>query len=255
MNAARGIPTSLARTIPRDVSAAARRVGHLEDLIEEARRLGIELPGSLEGAVAKRRREYLAGRISARLALRELLGSTASGGDVGADAEDVPLWPKEVIGSISHGAGTGFAAVAAASSYLGLGVDVERVVSVKQAVRLGPRVLTDRELELREGTFGGLTEAEMFTLAFSAKESAYKSLFPRHRRILGFSDVELESRHSPDGTDLHGHVTLRARLNADAPGEAVALEGCYAFTRGADDGSGDTRRVWTLVFAGFHWRG
>lgn len=245
---ATGVPSSLVRTIPRHVAAAARAVGSLRQLVDAAQRLAIELPGALDGAIEKRRREYLAGRIAARLALEELLGECAMQGGLGSDEDDVPLWPEGVIGSISHGAGIGFAAVAAANRYTGLGVDVERVVSARQAARLGPRVLTDREQELRHGSSGSLTEEEMFTLAFSVKESAYKALFPLHRRVLGFLDVELEVREGPGGTECSGSLGLRAPVDSDAG--AAALAGWYAITCDADGpGGADIRRVWTLVLA------
>ena len=219
----------------------------MEELVEEAGRLGFGLPAGLEGAIAKRRREYLAGRISARRALRDLLGAAASGGEIGADDDDVPRWPAGVVGSISHGAGFGFAAVAPADRYGGLGVDVERVVSPRQAGRLGARVLNEREMSLRRGAAGGLTEAEMFTLAFSAKESAYKALFPRHRRVLGFSDVELERRDG-EGAGRHGRVTLRARLDPAGHGAAEPLTGWYALSdNDRDPNSGESPRLWTLV--------
>ena len=245
MRAAAGVPPDLARQLPLDVSAAAHRIGRLENLSEEAGRLGVSLPGSLEDAIDKRRREYLAGRISARRALAHLLGGAASEGDVAADDDDVPLWPDGVVGSISHGAGFGFAAVAAADRYGGLGVDVERVVSPEQAGRLGARVLNEREMSLRQGSAGGLTEAEMFTLVFSAKESAYKALFPRYRQVLGFSDVELEGRDAEEAGQ-HGRVRLRATL--EGRGVAAPLVGWYALSeKDAEASSEDAPRVWTLV--------
>lgn len=250
MSGSGGVPAGLSRLVPGDVRAAARAVGRLEELIQEAGRLGIELPRALDGAVAKRRREYLAGRIGARLALRDLLGPDAGEGDIGADDDDVPLWPEGVVGSISHGAGVGFAAVAPAGKYAGLGVDVERVVSPEQAGRLGRRVLTGRELELRHGPHGGLTEAEMFTLAFSAKESAYKALFPVHRRVLGFSDVEVERRDGVAGTDRSGRLRLRATLDREA-GIQAHLVGWYAIA--CDSGGmegGAAGRLWTLALDG-----
>ncbi len=250
MKGANGVPPSLARQLPRQVRAAAHRIGRIEDLRDEAERLEITLPASLERAIDKRRREYLAGRISARRALSDLLGTAFAEGDVAADDDDVPLWPGGVVGSISHGAGFGFAAVASASCCRGLGVDVERVVSAGQASRLGPRVLTDRELELRCGENGGLTREEMFTLAFSAKESAYKALFPVHRRVLGFSDVELERRDGAKGTERSGGLRLRATIDRDA-GVAATLVGWYAITcdAGGPGGAG-TSRLWTLVLNG-----
>ena len=249
MSTARGAPPSLADSLPRDIRVAAHAIGRLEELIEEARQLGFSLPAALESAIDKRRREYLAGRISAGRALRQLLGPAASEVEIVGDDDDVPRWPEGVVGSISHGADFGFAAVAAADRYGGLGVDVERVVSAQQAGRLGARVLNEREMSLRQDGAGDLTEAEMFTLAFSAKESAYKALFPRYRQVLGFSDVELERR---DGEEAggHGRLRLRAGLEPDGSGVAGALVGWYALSdREANANSEDAPRVWTLVVA------
>ena len=247
MSTARGVPPSLADSLPRDISVAACEIGPLEELVDEARQLAVSLPAALEGAIDKRRREYLAGRISAGYALRQLLGPDASEGEIVGDDDDVPRWPEGVVGSISHGAGFGFAAVAAADLYRGLGVDVERVVSAEQAARLGARVLNEQEMSLRQGGAGSLTEAEMFTLVFSAKESAYKALFPRYRQVLGFSDVELERREAGDGGARRGALRLRTRVASE--GEAVQrLVGWYALTGGqADEAAGGASRVWAVV--------
>lgn len=250
MSAARGVPPSLVESLPRDISVAAHEIGPLEKLVEEARQLGVSLPAVLESAIDKRQREYLAGRISAGYALRQMLGPGASEGEIVGDDDDVPRWPKGVVGSISHGAGFGFAAVAAADWYRGLGVDVERVVSPEQAGRLGARVLNEREMSLRQGSAGGLTEAEMFTLAFSAKESAYKVLFPRYRQVLGFSDVELERRDGVAGTDRSGRLRLRATLDREA-GVQANLVGWYAINCDSDGMEGAAAgRLWTLALDG-----
>ena len=249
MSAPRGVPPSLAESLPRNISVAAHEIGPLEELVEEARQLGFRLPAALESAIEKRQREYLAGRISAGHALRQFLGPAASEGDIVADDDDVPRWPEGVVGSISHGADFGFAAVAAADRYRGLGVDVERVVSPRQAGRLGARVLNEREMSLRHGGPGDLTKAEMFTLVFSAKESAYKALFPRYRQVLGFADVELERR---DGAEAgrYGRVRLRAGFDPDGRGVAGPLVGWYAFSeKDANANAKDAPRVWTLVVA------
>ena len=241
------MPPSLAVRLPGDISVAAREIGPLEELIEEARELGFSLPAALQNAIDKRRREYLAGRISAGHALRRLLGPAASKAGLPADGDDVPQWPEGLVGSISHGAGFGFAAVAAADRRRGLGVDVERVVSARQAGRLAARVLNEREMSLRRGAVGGLTEAEMFTLVFSAKESAYKALFPRYRQVLGFSDVELERRDAWRGAERAGSLWLRAELPLDA-GATEALFGWYAVSDGqAEPTNGAAACVWTVV--------
>lgn len=247
MSTARGVPSSLADSLPRDISVAACKIGPLEELVAEARQLGFGLPANLKSAIDKRRREYLAGRISAGYALGQLLGPDASQGEIVGDDDDVPRWPEGVVGSISHGAGFGYAAVAAAHRYRGLGVDVERVVSAQQAGRLGARVLNEREMSLRRGGSGDLTEAEMFTLVFSAKESAYKALFPRYRRVLGFSDVELERREAGDGGGRRGALRLRTSV-ANEDGAVRRLVGWYVLTGGqADNAAGGMSRVWTVA--------
>ena len=247
MSTARGAPPSLADSLPRDIRVAAHAIGRLEELIEEARQLGFSLPAALESAIDKRRREYLAGRISAGRALRQLLGPAASEVEIVGDDDDVPRWPEGVVGSISHGADFGFAAVAAADRYGGLGVDVERVVSAQQAGRLGARVLNEREMSLRHGGSGDLTEAEMFTLVFSAKESAYKALFPRFRQVLGFSDVELERREAGDGGARRGELRFGTRVASEG-GAVPRLVGWYALTGGQpDEAAGGTSRMWTVV--------
>lgn len=247
MSTARGVPPSLAGSLPRDISVAAHGIGPLEELIEEARQFGFGLPVTLACAIDKRRREYLAGRVSAGHALSHLLGPTASEGEIVADDDDVPRWPEGAVGSISHGAGFGFAAVAATDRYRGLGVDVERVVSPQQAGRLAARVLNEREMSLRQGAAGDLSEAEMFTLVFSAKESAYKALFPRYRQVLGFSDVELERREAGDGGARWGELRLRTGVASEG-GAVRRLVGWYALTDGqADEAAGGMSRVWTVV--------
>ena len=246
MSTARGVPPSLADSLPRDISIAAHEIGPLEELVEEARHLGFNLPDGLEGAIDKRRREYLAGRISAGHALRHLLGSAAWEGEIAGDDDDVPRWPEGVVGSISHGAGFGFAAVAAADRYRGLGVDVERVVSTEQAGRLGARVLNEREMSLRHGGPGDLTKAEMFTLVFSAKESAYKALFPRYRQVLGFSDVELKRREAGDRAAGCGELRLRTRVAREG-GAVRRLVGWYALTGVQADEAAGGSCVWAVV--------
>lgn len=245
MSTARGVPPSLADGLPRDISVAAHEIGLLEELTEDARQLGFGPPASLESAIDKRRREYLAGRISASHALRRLLGPAASQGEIVGDDDDVPRWPEGVVGSISHGAGFGFAAVAATDRYRGIGVDVERVVSAQQAGRLGARVLNGREMSLRQGG-GGLSEEEMFTLAFSAKESAYKALFPRYRQVLGFSDVELERREAGDGDAGCGELRLRTRVAREG-GAVRRLVGWYALTGVQADEAAGGSCVWAVV--------
>lgn len=239
-------PDRLRRLLPPGISVATTRTGDVDRLVRKAGRLGIELPESLKRAVAKRRGEYLAGRISARKALQSI--GRGVDGAIESDEDDVPQWPDGVVGSISHGADVAVAAVAPASRFQGLGVDVERLVSPQQASRLGRRVLTDRDRSVGRQALGEQQEAELFTFVFSAKESCYKALFPVYRRVLVFHDLDLERLELEGPEELGGRFSLRPspavrdRFGSD---EALIscpplLEGCFAF---------EQSRVFSLVVA------
>ncbi len=135
-------------------------------------------------AVARRRREFAAGRACARKAL-EFLGIYNQPLPVGPDR--APVWPASVVGSITHCEGLVAAAVARRGLIQGIGVDVERSRRLKPEVaRL---ICSPREREWCRGV--ALDSTDWLTLIFSAKEAAYKCLAPRCERPLGFHDLEV----------------------------------------------------------------
>lgn len=138
----------------------------------------------------------------------------------------------------------GFAAVARADGCGCLGVDVERVVSDERAARLGGRVFGEAEREMS----AGLSSAEWFALAFSAKESAYKALFPLHRRFLGFADIVLVDRSQASGYDFMGYLQFEVESVAGDAAPYRTLRGYYGLTGSRGRQGADTPRVWTLVF-------
>jgi 4'-phosphopantetheinyl transferase EntD len=134
---------------------------------------------AVERAVEKRRREFAGGRACARAALAEL-GAPAA--PLLPDGDRVPSWPAGFVGSISHCADCCLAAVARSDQIVAIGIDVE------QRRPLGARerelVCTEREREL-------LGDPDLTIALFAAKESFYKALFPRVRRLIDFHAVEL----------------------------------------------------------------
>lgn len=171
-------------------------------------------------AGAKRRREFTAGRSTARRALAQL---GIEGFALLADADRVPSWPEGVVGSISHCAGCCAVVVAKRGRILSLGLDVERAGPLEDELRA--RICTPRELERARA----LTPPEGIDwgkLVFSAKESAYKCYFPLARTLLGFQDMEIEFSADP--------ARFSARLlreNAPAAAGARRFEGRAAWTR------------------------
>ncbi len=138
----------------------------------------ITLPEELRGAVAKRRREFLHGRLCAALALR-----SAGFPEELPRRGRAPLWPEGAAGSISH---TDTRAIAVVAHGGALGVDCEDLMSPEQAAALHGTLINGSEAALRPE---GLPFEAYLTLAFSAKEALYKALSGRLETMPGFLDV------------------------------------------------------------------
>jgi 4'-phosphopantetheinyl transferase EntD len=171
-----------------------------------------EEEAAVERAVPKRRHEFSAGRACARAALAQLgHGPVAILRDTRYGA---PVWPDGVVGSITHCQGYRAAAVAHAGDILGLGIDAEPHEPLPDGV-IGVIHSTDRE----RAALAALREAHPGThwdrLLFSAKETFYKTLYPYHRRMLGFEEAELLFA-APDPATPH-QGTYTARLLVPGP--------------------------------------
>ncbi len=137
---------------------------------------GIVMPDSVARSVLKRQADFFHGRLAARLALRSLGidGDTAIG--IGDQRE--PVWPAAITGSISHTAGIAGAVVAPSEAVPGLGLDIEHVVIANAATALRGPVVDANEQAVLDALFVDDPLLGL-TLAFSAKESLYKALFPQ----------------------------------------------------------------------------
>ncbi len=147
---------------------------------------GIGFPEHLAPAVAKRRAEYLAGRYLARLALAPLghRHFTVRRGDNRA-----PIWPPGIAGAISHNVDTALCAVQREAGAGGVGIDVETQMPLKRAEDLWSGIVGEGEclwLRQQPHPFNLL-----LTLAFSAKESLFKALYPQVRCYFDFLDARL----------------------------------------------------------------
>lgn len=134
-------------------------------------------------AVARRRREVTAGRACARRALG-LLGAPVCA--LPADADRVPRWPADVVGSITHSLDYAAAAVAWRRDHRSLGIDAEQLARVEPGLEhmiatAGERDWLAAQPEPKRGA--------LRTLLFSAKEAAYKAQFPLTRELVDFLDA------------------------------------------------------------------
>jgi 4'-phosphopantetheinyl transferase EntD len=154
---------------------------------------GIPHPGALEyeelvlvrNATEKRRRQFIAGRLSAKAAIRAL---GIEPRPVLWDAARAPLWPAGVVGSITHCEGFCGAVVAPRSTYAGIGIDAECRGHVDR--QLWPQIMTAAELRQLE-RLSDQQAREMGTIIFSAKEAFYKCQYQVTAQWLDFQDVEI----------------------------------------------------------------
>lgn len=155
----------------------------------------IALPSRLATAADKRRAEFLAGRLSAREAIRTLTGAPAT---PGMDEERLPLWPETLVGSITHSHGLAAATVARRSQAVGIGLDAERQLTPERAQRLAPQILVDAEREWM-ASLADSERGKFVTLVFSLKESLFKALYPLVRRRFHFPDACLTGWSAASG--------------------------------------------------------
>ncbi len=148
---------------------------------------GISMPSQLWQAVPKRRCEYLAGRVLFLQLLHHYqlpscqLLNTLSG---------APSWPAGYIGSISHADGNAICCMMPDKIYQAIGIDIETILGANSGTELASHIVQPKEQHLLLGT-AAVTYAEALTIAFSAKESLYKALYPKVQRFFGFEDAEL----------------------------------------------------------------
>jgi 4'-phosphopantetheinyl transferase EntD len=136
-------------------------------------------------AVPKRRREFAQGRFCARQALAHF-GIRDFPLLMGKDR--APLWPRGIIGSLSHCAGYCAVAVARRGDLQGVGMDVELAEPLEQD--LLSLICTDSEAERLAGS-PAETRGVLAKLLFSVKESVFKCVYPQTGVFLDFHDCEV----------------------------------------------------------------
>lgn len=152
-------------------------------------------PGQVGEAGPGRQADFLLGRLCARVALRRFI--RRFDGDIPIGPNREPVFPAGISGSITHT--RGFVAAMCQEARNGtVGLDAECLMRPDQAMAVGTAIATPSELDCPGW---GRTSAETRqTLVFSAKESAFKALFPWVQRMLGFDTARV------------AHVNLDARI-------------------------------------------
>ncbi|WP_299008490.1 4'-phosphopantetheinyl transferase [uncultured Shewanella sp.] len=146
----------------------------------------IQLPTKLKKAVPKRQAEFLAGRFLAKCCFNQLALPYQ---DI-MNAEDrSPIWPKNVIGSITHSNETAACGITTSKHVQALGIDLEYDINIKSCEDIYKSIINPAEEALIRAT--ALPFNQGVTLAFSAKESIYKALYPLIKQFFNFDAVEI----------------------------------------------------------------
>lgn len=163
------------------------------------------------GSAEKRRRDFALGRACARIALAHLgVDAILPKGEGGA-----PVWPRDIVGSITHTTGYAAALVAWRRDFQAIGIDAERIG------RISPRMAGMLFGPAERAWLDALGEAERnraATIFFSAKEAYYKAWHPVAGTPLGFHALHVR---------LEGDGFVASRPDA-MDGWAGVVTGRYA---------------------------
>ncbi|MFD4366601.1 4'-phosphopantetheinyl transferase Npt [Rhodococcus sp. NPDC058521] len=144
-------------------------------------------------AVEKRRREFTTARHCARVAMNRL---GVEQGPILRGERGSPVWPRGVVGSLTHCDGYRGAVLAYSMQVRSLGIDAEPNAPLPDGVL--PAVSLAREQEWLATTTTD-TGVHWDRLLFCAKETTYKAWFPLTQRWLGFEDAHITFQEGPNG--------------------------------------------------------
>ena len=168
----------------------------------------------LENVSQNRKREFIAGRFCAHEAMM-LASMPPENIHIGGKGE--PIWPSNVVGSITHSHGYAAAAVARKSDIMSVGLDAE--IDEPLSSKALQRISNHQEEEWAK-TVGGALVQHPGKVLFSAKEATYKAWYPITQEWLGFKEV-LINFHDQGNTftvhiqknrpirEMHGKYTIR----------------------------------------------
>jgi 4'-phosphopantetheinyl transferase EntD len=156
-------------------------------------------------SVEKRRRDFIGARHCARLALAELGEPPVA---IGKGERGAPVWPRGIVGSLTHTEGYRAAALAHKLRFRSVGIDAEPHGPLPEGVLDSVSLPPEREWL---NTASPVTALHLDRLLFCAKEATYKTWWPLTSRWLGFEDAHITFTVD-ESSDGAGTGTFRSEL-------------------------------------------
>ncbi|MCM6774072.1 4'-phosphopantetheinyl transferase superfamily protein [Nocardia sp. CDC159] len=178
-------------------------------------------------AVEKRRRDFIGARYCARLALEQLGEPPVA---IGKGERGMPLFPRGVVGSLTHCAGYQAAALAHRLRWRSIGIDAEPHDTLPEGVLESVSLAPERDWLRAAIPEVGL---HLDRLLFCAKEATYKAWFPLTLRWLGFEDAHITFTvdDSGCGGTFHSELLIPGRTN-DGGAPLTSFDGRWLISDG-----------------------
>jgi len=142
-----------------------------------------------------RRQEYIAGRACACESLKQLLIFDFK---ILRKKNRAPIWPLNIIGSITHSKNEVFTVALEQGEYQGIGIDCEVLIDKKKFLSLSSHIATAIDISFLQNS--QMDEKTVCTLIFSAKESLYKALNPIVDIFFGFEHASIVKINEAEST-------------------------------------------------------
>lgn len=176
MNDEAALSAAMARLGPHGIRIGCRPIRADDEsllLPEEARAISARNPAARRASGAAR-----------AVARSLLLAEGFAGAVIGRDEAGVPLWPAGIVGSLAHDDAMAVAAIAHAADHRSLGIDVEPAEPLPEDIAA--------LVTLPQDVIAGIDPHLAARLMFSAKEAAYKAVFPLDREVLGYEHIAVD---------------------------------------------------------------
>jgi len=141
----------------------------------------------IRNATNSRILEFLSGRNCAHLAIKKLGDKNHQAILRGKNHE--PLWPNNIVGSITHCKGYYAAMVSYEKDNTGIGIDAE--LNTKLPIKIIATTQTKNEIVRNKALLNITGNICINKLIFSAKESVFKFIYPFIKCYINFKDVEI----------------------------------------------------------------